>query len=316
MASDTQAENLFKCQLTEHQETVMFTPKVGNQPTYGLVTSQEQWERERDELQPPGGIEHGIGEIVRVTRKVFTSGKLVMYDGEVVPHWGFEDDDGIRDFPSTPIVLSGGDLLQATLQASTRQHTIHWHGIEPDPLNDGVGHTSFEITGEYTYQWRAHPANTGTYFYHCHVNTALHVQMGMFGGLVIYPTGTKASDEWKRPFEDAPPEWSFNKEVLWPAYGADPRWHELKHHAGVCGEDVGLNRFDPQYFMLGRFSQDPAGPPVEGDAPTGPAVVDDPDVGPRHRQPLAVRDRKRPRPNSSHANISYAVFCLKKKTKK
>src|SRR5438445_6849527 len=30
----------------------------------------------------------------------------------------------------------------------------------------------------------------------------------------------------------------------------------------------------------------------------------------------AVRDRKSTRLNSSHANISYAVFCLKKKTKK
>src|SRR5258707_6012031 len=30
---------------------------------------------------------------------------------------------------------------------------------------------------------------------------------------------------------------------------------------------------------------------------------------------IAVRDRKSTRLNSSHANISYAVFCLKKKTK-
>src|SRR3712207_6911060 len=31
-------------------------------------------------------------------------------------------------------------------------------------------------------------------------------------------------------------------------------------------------------------------------------------------QRVAVRDRKSTRLNSSHANISYAVFCLKKKT--
>src|SRR3712207_7917607 len=31
---------------------------------------------------------------------------------------------------------------------------------------------------------------------------------------------------------------------------------------------------------------------------------------------VAIRDRKSTRLNSSHANISYAVFCLKKKKKK
>src|SRR3712207_8921617 len=33
----------------------------------------------------------------------------------------------------------------------------------------------------------------------------------------------------------------------------------------------------------------------------------------RVRAPAGVRDRKSTRLNSSHANISYAVFCLKKK---
>src|SRR3712207_7006682 len=34
---------------------------------------------------------------------------------------------------------------------------------------------------------------------------------------------------------------------------------------------------------------------------------------PRRRRVMASRDRKSTRLNSSHANISYAVFCLKKK---
>src|SRR3712207_8657453 len=50
-------------------------------------------------------------------------------------------------------------------------------------------------------------------------------------------------------------------------------------------------------------------PPEPGE----PAVRPLHDV-PRPPQPAAV-DRKSTRLNSSHANISYAVFCLKKKTK-
>ena len=283
------ADNLFNCDFTPNQASVMEPPIESNPSTYGLVGSDAEWQRVRDQLQPPGGIAPGIGSIVRMTRKVHTSGKLRMHDGQIIDHWGFEDDAGIRDFPSTPIVLSGGDLLQCELESSSRQHTIHWHGIEPDPLNDGVGHTSFEVGSRYTYQWRAHPANAGTYFYHCHVNTVLHVQMGMFGPLVIYPTGTRPEDEFKRPFAEAPQEWAFNQEYVWPIYAVDPRWHELDHAAGVCGEDVGLNDFRPEYFVLGRWSQDPAGPPIEGDAPGDPAIVADEDNGERHRQPIAVR---------------------------
>src|SRR3712207_6851215 len=51
----------------------------------------------------------------------------------------------------------------------------------------------------------------------------------------------------------------------------------------------------------------------DGDTGTGPRAV-----GGRHggaTDPGRVQDRKSTRLNSSHANISYAVFCLKKKKK-
>jgi hypothetical protein len=63
-------------------------------------------------------------------------------------------------------------------------HTIHWHGIEPTPINDGVGHCSMEI-GNYVYQWQ--PNFTGTYFFHCHRNTMQHFEFGLFSLLPIDP---------------------------------------------------------------------------------------------------------------------------------
>src|SRR3712207_7380178 len=60
-----------------------------------------------------------------------------------------------------------------------------------------------------------------------------------------------------------------------------------------------------------------AAPEVGGAAPGGGAVrlVPGRAGGDARGAPGRLRDRKSTRLNSSHANISYAVFCLKKKKK-
>src|SRR5690349_22876398 len=50
-------------------------------------------------------------------------------------------------------------------------------------------------------------------------------------------------------------------------------------------------------------------------APHGALRHEEPEI-PRAEVPRADRDRKSTRLNSSHVEISYAVFCLKKKKKK
>jgi hypothetical protein len=264
------ASSIFACDLTEAQFKLAFPEQVGGgRKTYGLVTSEADWLAKRDHpdfLVP--GIPPGIGRLRKFTRKVFTSGKISVPGGKELRHWGFEDENGRREFPSSPVRIMGGDLVQATLKASKNRHTIHWHGIEPDMDNDGVGHTSFEVTGNYTYQWRAHPANAGTYFYHCHVNTTLHVQMGLFGALIIDPYEASPHPLGKLPLDGAPDEWRYKPqyERIWPLYGADPTWRKLHHLAGFCGEDAGLNDFNPTLFSIGRHFQPRSGAPITGDA--------------------------------------------------
>jgi hypothetical protein len=201
----------------------------------------------------------------------FFNRKLTFPDGSEHEVWSFESDKLGRQLPGPSLRLTEGQIFHGTVKPSKRVHTIHWHGIEPDPRNDGVGHTSFEVSGHYTYQWRPEvgvPGNpnrgaAGTYFYHCHVNTPLHVQMGMFGAIIIDPRPS-ATSPWPagtRRHTVNGPLYDIATETVIAPYSIDPRWHELNHAAGLSGEDAGLNRFEPKHFFLlgGAVARRPVG---------------------------------------------------------
>lgn len=111
-----------------------------------------------------------------------------MYDGKQLLAYTIGDPDvplaagGIYPGPTTRVPR--GHIFHCESDGKTPPHTIHWHGIEPTALNDGVGHCSFEF-GHYIYQWQ--PSFIGSYFYHCHRNTVQHFEFGLFGFLIIEP---------------------------------------------------------------------------------------------------------------------------------
>lgn len=193
----------------------------------------------------------------------FYNAELTFPDGAELEIWSFEDDVNRKSFPAPLTRAREGEVLHVELKSSKRVHTIHHHGIEPDPRNDGVGHTSFEVTGRYTYQYRpevGEPGNpnrgsAGTYFYHCHVNTVLHVQMGMFGPMIYDPPQGRGM-----AFIDDPEGYDTRAETLLVPYATDERWHRLGHAAGLDGEDVGLDRFEPSRFYLLGGDLDGLGP--------------------------------------------------------
>jgi hypothetical protein len=185
------------------------------------------------------------------SRKVHFDAKRTMWDGKVVEFWSFEDPTTkVRaTFPAPTLRMRQGALVHSKVETRSGSHTIHHHGIEPTTVNDGVGHVSFEVNGVYTYQMQ--PTCAGTFLFHCHKNTVLHFEMGMYGFLIVdppivpLPIGTPAGS--RQAFVGGP--W-YQAEAAWVFDDVDPRWHKMDFDAGLCGDDVGLNRFEPKYFLV------------------------------------------------------------------
>ena len=205
----------------------------------------------------PDGI---TPRFARATRRVNNTNRQMTNDGvttEQVQFWGFfdEDDPNIQAnkyrFPSQPIRLVEGQIFHGFLHNTSigGQHTIHWHGMEPTGHNDGVGKLSMEVGSEgYEYQWVA--SASGTYFFHCHRNTPLHFEMGMYGMLIIDPQNpkrvagapklskSKLANEPVAPYAFGGPGYvrrgndivRYDAEAIWVSDDVDPVWHGFDHH--------------------------------------------------------------------------------------
>lgn len=110
---------------------------------------------------------------------------------------------GTAVIPSPRIDMDLGDELYITLTnlglyltspPILDVHTVHIHGAHIATQMDGVPETSFGVPVtppgspaiSITHFFK--PDHPGTYFYHCHQEASEHVQMGMYGALIVYPS--------------------------------------------------------------------------------------------------------------------------------
>ncbi len=132
---------------------------------------------------------------------------------------------GNAQFPAPLIYATKGDVVeirlknlgvQAKADAPNDPHSIHLHGLDVNAANDGVPETSVGavpanlcVDGSSADDCSAvggsapgagnvivymfSPTIAGTYFYHCHQEADIHVNMGMYGALVVYNPGDDAA---------------------------------------------------------------------------------------------------------------------------
>ncbi len=182
-------------------------------------------------------------------------------DGKKIWVFGYTSDPkGKAQIPGPSIIVNQGDTLNITLHddqdpTDTKLnpggdgHTIHLHGMDVpsqydgDPMTAPGGHGVMEHTA-YTYHVVANDA--GTYWYHCHVEAAEHIQMGMYGAIIIRPRG-----EPNRAYAGTP---AFDKEYTFVLSDMDSTAHDEDYNALYRGKpgDNGFNwtQYVPNYFFI------------------------------------------------------------------
>lgn len=132
---------------------------------------------------PLSAATRGVREFTLEVQRVWTE----IAPGVRVEQWAF-------GFPGQPATVPGpelrvmvGERVRITvLNTHDQPHALHLHGITSLAQEmDGVPHLSHEVRpgGHVTYEFVATEA--GTHAYHCHFQTDVHLDMGMYGALIV-----------------------------------------------------------------------------------------------------------------------------------
>ena len=194
----------------------------------------------------------------------------VMSDGATVTYWGFCNSGGAPSLPGPQIEVGVGDTLNLTLQFSGstcssggggfmepepyQGHTIHMHGADVVTAEDGVPETGARVSGD-TYTFTPTANMAGSMMYHCHVHTVKHLEMGMYGALVVRPKNA-AGAFLNQITTNAATAYDYLQTYLFST--VDPAYHT------ATGDSTVFADYNPKYFLISG---------KEGKATTTPALT-------------------------------------------
>jgi FtsP/CotA-like multicopper oxidase with cupredoxin domain len=99
-----------------------------------------------------------------------------------------------------------------------------------------------DLGSPFTYSFPA--PHAGTYMYHCHVDTVLHVEIGMYGTVIIRPTDGSNVIVWT----GGP---AFDKEYIWHLHTFDSSWYSRKGDlGGMADSSHATVSHRPDYFII------------------------------------------------------------------
>lgn len=172
-----------------------------------------------------------------------------MWDGTVLRVYGFAPNIGNVNVPGPTLECNEGDTLNvyAFNFSQGNPHTIHWHGMDVPQEVDGVHETSFHITHMMDTNLIFLAQRAGTYLYHCHVASVLHVQMGMYGSVIVHPADGSNTAWTNGPF--------YNSSRLWLMSEMDKMWHDSLPAVDTSHDMIMVMPYHPDYFLVNGYSQ-------------------------------------------------------------
>jgi plastocyanin len=187
------------------------------------------------------------------------TGKKELANLDTIRVFGFATSLGAQpNVPGPTITVKEGDSVHIDLWNVSQgaPHTIHLHGLDVDQPNDGVPHLSFDIPHMEHGYYHFKAPHAGTYLYHCHVASTIHVQAGMYGLIVVKPSDG-SNTTWNNGY-------AFERENAYFLSEIDTTWHadtvlNHEHDTSNTVHSIKIPKYNPQFFLINGFSDQQLG---------------------------------------------------------
>lgn len=172
---------------------------------------------------------------------------LKLPDGAQIHVFGYTDEPrGRAKVPGPALMVTEGDMVNLTLVNDEDPTNTKYNpgGDGYTLIMDGFNlpdQGPIKMGQRFTYHFVA--AHAGTYWYHCGVNPAQHLQMGLYGAFVVQSAADAGT-----AYPDTP---VFNKQYTFVLSEMDSEEHQKEYatlHNG--GPAVDWNNYLPDYFFM------------------------------------------------------------------
>lgn len=183
-----------------------------------------------------------------------TLGEKIIANGDTMRVFGFASNlSSHPPIPAPLIEANQGDSVHIDFWnvSQLHHHTIHLHGLDVNQANDGVPMLSFDVDHMEHGWYHFKAPHAGTYLYHCHVGSTLHLQAGMYGPVVIRPSDG-SNTTWDGGY-------AFDTETMLFMSEFDTFWHsdsilDHEHDNSAVHDSLEIPRYTPDFFAINGLS--------------------------------------------------------------